>query len=113
MNSDLISALSQKVKSSLTVDIVSFGELRQLVRSDVEEELVDKTVETVLDELLKSDVEIGQAFNVDGKYVKFVAWRGDGGDRVKRALIEVSNSAASDREFAFWLCLKKNVDEYE
>ena len=35
------------------------------------------------------------------------------GDKVERAIDAVLNTEDRDREFAYWLCLTRNIDRYE
>lgn len=102
------------IKQSLDDDIVSYCEMGQIVE-DVSGKKLDESVSTkeLLHELLSSNVEIGHAIAVKGNYVKYVAWKGDVTSRVERAIKEIQSSAECDKEFCFWLCHKRNIDEYE
>ena len=68
---------------------------------------------TALAELLARDIEIGDAKSTGRDYVEFIAWNGPIAARVERAQERVANSLDSEREFAYWLCLRGNVDRYE
>ena len=74
---DLITGMSQSVKSSLQNDIVSLGELRQIIKSyPIEGIDLRICIESLIAQLLAEDVQIGYARNVDGKHVAFIAWKG-------------------------------------
>ena len=68
----------------------------------------------VLEELLLSGkVEIGETEEARPDYLAFIAWNGAVPDRVSRALRRVDALTGWDRDFAYWLCLRENVDRYE
>ncbi len=67
----------------------------------------------VLEELLSREVEIGIAKSTSADYVEFIAWSGSVSERICRAVECVKKAVASDQEFAYWLCLRKNVDRFE
>lgn len=56
---------------------------------------------------------IGQAFNDRGEHVRFVAWRGNADERIRRAERVLEEAQEQDRGFAVWLCLESKIDEYE
>jgi hypothetical protein len=67
----------------------------------------------VLSELLKSEkIDIGNAV-VTADHVEFVAWKGTIKERVDRSRKAVLNATGPDKEFAYWLCLRDNVDRFE
>lgn len=112
--SELATLVVQEVMDALQDDLVSVGEVRQIIADTaVEKAEGSDPLEQVLRRVLADDVEIGYAKNVDGKYVKFVAWKGSITERCERAYRELETCGHSDRGFAFWLCLRANVDEYE
>jgi hypothetical protein len=96
-------------------DMVSHGFLAQCLS---QADFVGTASETRLEEALKDvlatkKVEIGLAKRTTPDYVEFVAWKGTIDERVKRALEAVANAGGSDKEFAYWLCLRENVDRFE
>jgi hypothetical protein len=94
----------------LNEDMVSHGWLVQCLEQGGQSPL-DWT--PVVTELLSGDVEIGETRLASSNYVEFIAWRGTIGARVSRAAERVESLADSDREFAYWLALRKNVDHFE
>lgn len=108
------SRVAQEVMESLQSDLVSAGELRQIIANALPDKTIGSAfIAEVIRHLLEEGVEIGDARNTDGTYVKFIAWRGTVSDRCERAIRQVESVSGGDREFAFWLCLRDNVDEYE
>lgn len=106
--------ICRKIKDALQMDLVSVGELRQIVLDTAGREGdVAGFVRKIVRQLLTGNVEIGEACNVEGGYVKFVAWRGSVGERCERARLVMRTCQEDDQGFAFWLCLRDNVDEYE
>jgi hypothetical protein len=102
------------VELALKDDLVSWAEFRQLIEnvlSDTQD--VWPHVEKLLGLLLMADVEIGNAVCCDRPHIKFIAWRGGVENRVERAKIEIERHSEQDRAFAFWLCLRASVDEFE
>jgi hypothetical protein len=89
-------------------DMVSHGWLVQ----SVEQEDAQLDWKTVLAELLSEDVEVGDT-RAAPNYVEFIAWKGAIEERVSRAIECVNTLSGHDREFAYWLALRKNVDRYE
>lgn len=63
--------------------------------------------------LLRCEVEIGEAKIKSAEYVEFIAWRGNVNKRLSRAFECINQTIDSDKDFAYWLCLRKNVDRYE
>jgi hypothetical protein len=93
----------------LNDDMVDHGFLAQyLQRSGSEVRIAD-----VLEELLTSGkVEIGIAIATPG-YVEFVAWKGCVAERISRAMNAVAAASGADKDFAYWLALRENVDRFE
>jgi hypothetical protein len=109
-----MNAISRQILELLNDDMVSHGFLVQCV--DEAESHGDQPAlswKDVLEELLSDEVEIGAAKSRSLDYVEFIAWRGTIDARISRAVECVDNAEPSDREFAYWLCLRKNVDRYE
>ncbi len=99
---------------SLQTDLVSVGELRQIVLNTAGKKGdVAEFVWKVVRQLLTGNVEIGDTCNVEGRYTKFIAWRGSVDERCERARLVMRACQEDDQAFAFWLCLRGNVDEYE
>lgn len=46
-------------------------------------------------------------------FVKFIAWRGTVEERVSRAMESVATAIGADKEFAYWICLRENIDGFE
>jgi hypothetical protein len=109
-----MSSVANYITDLLNEDMVSHGLLVQCVEDDVirgDEPLSGWKV--VLDELLSGEVEIGTAKSANGEYVEFIAWKGSTKDRISRAVEALIRSPASAKEFAYWLCLRKNIDRYD
>jgi len=111
---EAIAAASKEIKLELDIDLVSNGWLLQTAKDFLPKGIeLPVFMEKVIIELIAAGIEIGETYNIDGKYVKFIAWRGDVGQRVTRARRVVTSTQERDRDFAFWMCLPANVDEYE
>jgi len=109
-----INGIKQRVIDSLQNDLVSVGELRQIIMDSLVEKSESRGCMTqVIQDLLAQGVEIGETRNIEGKYVKFVAWKGSIIERWERASRHVESLDQIDQDYAFWLCLQNNVDEYE
>jgi hypothetical protein len=109
-----LSTIANYIVELLNDDMVSHGLLLQCVdQSEGIGESSQLNWKGILAELLLGDVEIGVAEKVSDNYVEFIAWRGSSGERIGRATNSVNNAIGADREFAYWLCLRKNVDRYE
>jgi hypothetical protein len=68
----------------------------------------------LLEELLTSGkVEVGRTRQTRPDYLDFVAWRGSVAERIARALDAVAAVKGADKEFAYWLALRENVDRFE
>jgi hypothetical protein len=104
-----MSKIASYVLELLSEDMVSHGLLVQ----SVEQENVQLDWKDVLKELLSQDVEIGEARLASPTYVEFIAWRGPIEERVSRAVNRLESLTGPDREFAYWLALRKNVDRFE
>ena len=96
-------------------DMVSHGNLAQyLKQSNTNTNLTEKQLEDVLIQILESGkIAIGIAIPTSPEYVEFVAWNGPVSTRVERAIKSVGNVSGHDKEFAYWLCLRENVDRFE
>ena len=71
-------------------------------------------LEIVLTQLLESgDVEVGSTRLSTPDYVEFIAWIGSVNARVERAMDAVRSAVGHDKEFAYWLCKRNNVDYFE
>lgn len=107
--------LFKDILTMLSYDMVSRGLIAQCVE-DAEDDLLSPSEKEgkVLRELLASEtVEIGAPEQLRPDYLEFVAWRGTVEDRIRRAMRAVADTVGHDREFAYWLCLRKNIDRYE
>lgn len=92
----------------LDEDMVSHGWLVQCV----EQEDAQLDWKSVLAELLSEDVEVGDT-RAAPNYLEFIAWKGTIEERVSRAIASLNSLSGHDREFAYWLALRKNVDRFE
>lgn len=108
-------AICGDVLLSLQSDIVSLAELRQIIRdADLPGGPNDAAVVAVLRRVLEMGIAIGTAHAVGGTYVKFIAWQGTVDARCDRAMAEAARHDSDfNRDFSFWLCLPRNVDEFE
>ena len=99
----------------LKQDLVSSGIIAQLIEDEQTGGIAPRgRLKQMLSELLSSGrIEVGGAKLAGPDYVEFVAWNGTCDDRVTRAIDAVSNAISQDKEFAFWLCLRENVDRFE
>jgi|HubBroStandDraft_1064217.scaffolds.fasta_scaffold833707_1 hypothetical protein len=97
------------ILEQLGEDMVSHGWLVQ----SVEQEDAQLDWKTVLAELLSEDVEVGDTRVASPDYVEFIAWKGTIEERVSKAIGRLNSLSGHDREFAYWLALRKNVDRFE
>jgi len=84
--------------------------------SSEDKDVHDDEVRCVLLELLKSGiVEIGYTTKTRADKVDFVAWKGAPEIRAERALNKINDALHlnEDASYAYWLCLRENVDRYE
>lgn len=105
-----MSKIANYIYELLGNDMVSHGLLVQCIEQEGQSHLEWKAV---LTELLSGDIEIGATRLVSSDYVEFIAWKGKIEERVARAAERVESLAETDREFAYWLALRKNVDYFE
>lgn len=74
----------------------------------------DEQIRNALREILESgEIQIGETNLDTPDYLAFVAWTGSVEERAERALKSMLECNDSDRPFAYWLCLRENVDRYE
>lgn len=99
----------------LADDMVNHGWLVQyLKQSESGSTPLDERIKLTLTALLASGkVEIGVPEQATPDYLEFVAWNGTVEERVSRALAAVDAANGHDKLFAFWLCLRQNVDRFE
>jgi hypothetical protein len=108
-------SIHDEIIEYLETDILDFGFFAQMVSGAgaYNDEMRRDVVFTHLESVLKDDrVAIGNAVDTGG-YVAFISWRGTSDENLKRARSKVESLSNFERGFAFWLCLKKNVDKYE
>lgn len=98
-----------EVIEELHTDIVSCGWMLQATHGKD----TPNDIRNALEALLSDHICIGDAQGVDGRYVKFVAWSGSKHTCIDRAIRKHSELSDHNKDYAFWLCLKQNVDEYE
>jgi hypothetical protein len=95
-------------------DMVEHGFFAQCAADGGGDTPLDSRVEDLLAELLSSGkVEIGEVKQPQPGASEFVAWRGSVAERVRRANTAVGLAVGYDKQFAYWLCLRENVDQYE
>ena len=109
-----MTTIAKFILDLLNDDMVSHGLLVQCVEDgEIAGDDPKPIWKHVLEELISGDVEIGTARQASPEYVEFIAWRGNTNDCILRALESVRTANEFDREFAYWLCLRGNVDRYE
>ena len=110
-----MTATTDEILEMLEDDMVSHGFLVQyLNRADTSRKAYESRLPETLKTLLGArSVEIGVAKVTTTDYVEFVAWKGTTDERVDRAIEAVAESNGPDKEFAYWLCLRENVDRFE
>jgi len=108
-------AIVDEILDMLQHDIVSNGIISQCLRVRAGINTVSTLqLSELLSALLSTDVvAIGTAKLAGPDYVEFIAWNGSDEEKVSRAIAKVSSCDDSNSEFAYWLCLKKNVDRFE
>ena len=96
-------------------DMVSHGLIAQCVKqSGIDPIDLPVQIKNVLEELLKSGkVEVGITRLARPDYVEFVAWKGSIAERASRAMDAAAAANDVDKEFAYWLSLRENVDRFE
>jgi hypothetical protein len=105
-----MSKIADHVYELLGDDMVSHGWLAHGIEQEGQSQGEWKRV---LTELLSGDVEIGTTRLASSDYVEFIAWKGTVEERVARAAESVESLTGPDREFAYWLAFRKNVDRFE
>jgi len=110
-----MTAHTNDILEMLADDMVSHGSLVQYFENNKNAPMaIDEQIRLVLAELLSSDmVDVGMPAQVSPNYVEFVAWRGTTEQRIRRAFAAVDAAIGHDKLFAYWLCLRKNVDRFE
>jgi hypothetical protein len=110
-----MNALSLEVIDLLNDDFVTHGQIAHGVAQDASSNSATMSgIREVLFELLQTGtVEIGNTYAKGQSYVEFVAWKGSLEEKVARAIQAVAAASGHDKEFAYWLCLRENVDRFE
>ena len=110
-----MSTIADEILDMLKDDMVRHGLLEKNVeQNDLTNTETQLRVRDLLAELLATaKVEIGIAKLARPDYVEFVAWNGSVEERVQRAQDAVCAASRPDKEFAYWLCLRENVDRFE
>jgi hypothetical protein len=103
------------VREMLNDDILSRGLFVQTIHGAEPDVYSWSTMEReVLRDLLSSgEIEVGQTASPNRNYVEFIAWRGTVDERIDRAIDASASANAHDKEFAYWLCLRRNIDRFE
>lgn len=111
----MMSTNADDILEHLRHDMVSHGWLVQCVKQGkTDNEQLHLRVTAILEELLMSGkVEIGETRLVSSDRVEFIAWKGSVTERISRANQSVDRTSGPDKEFAYWLCLRQNVDRFE
>lgn len=107
-----MTSAAREILDQLTEDLVDYGFFVQSLDDETKGTGTEFNWPDVLRELLSGEVEIGDT-NGSPTYVAFIAWRGTVDARIARATKCVADADPYDRPFAFWLCLRKNIDAYE
>lgn len=110
-----MSTITRDIIEELHDDLISHGWLVQAIMlvNDVDR-ASDTTVRNVLRELLETEqVDVGLTRQTKPDYLEFVGWKGTVDERVERAMDAVAIAIGSVKGFAYWLCLRENVDRYE
>jgi hypothetical protein len=110
-----MTTITKEILEMLDDDMVSHGLLAQCVeRTENDIRPMRERVKSALTESLASGkVEIGIAKMATPDYVEFIAWKGTVAERVSRAMEAIMIATGADEEFAYWLCLRGNVDRFE
>jgi hypothetical protein len=110
-----MSTTTEEILELLHEDLISHGFLTQcLFGTNAARDVVNKQLPDKLNQLLATnEIEIGNARMTKPDYVEFEAWRGTVPERIIRAIDAVANAEGQDKEFAYWLCLRCNVDRFE
>ena len=110
-----MSTISNDILEQLNDDIIYHGWLVQCVEQniDADEKSLLGWKEVLKQLLMLGKVEIGEAKIASPDYVEFIAWKGTVEERIARAVEEVDAANAYDRPFAYWICLRENVDRFE
>jgi hypothetical protein len=110
-----MSTVSNCILELLNDDVVSHGLFVQCVEQDKGGNSGPQLEwKAALEQiLLLGRVEIGAAKLTSADYVEFIAWKGTVGERIARASDTVDSVSGPDQEFAYWLCLRENIDRFE
>lgn len=108
-----MTAITDQIIEELNDDMVSHGWLIQIIEEDENCHSPRPDLQIVLAEVLAKGVEIGVARSASPDHVEFIAWKGTIAERIARAVDQVKNCSGPDKDFAYWLCLRRNVDRFE
>ena len=98
-----------EILKELQHDLVSCGWMLQTLSAGDSIQAVRESLSVILTD----SIVIGDAIDTKKGHVKFVAWTGTREEQIERAIRRYASSAHPNNDYAFWLCLKQNVDEYE
>jgi hypothetical protein len=104
-----MSTILKDVLEMLSDDMVSHGWLAQYLKLSESEARIEDALEEVLS---SGKVEIGETNAIPG-YVEFIAWKGSVAERISRAVNAVAAVSGWDKNWAYWLALRENVDRFE
>ena len=107
--------IANDILKELKEDLVSHGWIAEAITLTGNGSATSSLkIETLLSELLMTGkVEIGLTQKAKSDFLEFVTWMGAVPKQVERAMESVSRASDSEKEFAFGLCLRKNVDRFE
>lgn len=99
----------------LADDMVNHGWLVQYLKHSEGDSApsAERIRRLVTDLLASGKIEVGMPEQATPDYLEFVAWKGIVNERASRALEAVEAATGQDKLFAYWLCLRKNVDRFE
>jgi len=111
----MMSTIIDSIVEELNDDLVSHGWLDQAIMlTDGGVRPSQTRIMDVLSEMLATGkVEVGVTNQAKPDYLEFVGWNGTVEERVSRAMESVATADGPDKEFAYWLCLRENVDRFE
>ncbi len=110
-----MSTLIDGILEMLNDDMLDHGFLAQYLERSASDAMHSQVrIEDVLEELLTSGkVHVGTTNLPTPDYLEFIAWKGSVAERVSRAMNAVAAESGADKDFAYWLALRENVDRFE
>jgi hypothetical protein len=110
-----MSTITSAIIEELHDDMISHGWLAQAIKlNDGSSDPSQARITNVLSALLETgQVEIGLTHQARPDYLEFVAWNGTAKERISKAMEAVAAANGPDKQFAYWLCLRQNVDRFQ